>query len=264
MTAEENKLLNLIKKLDFDNFKIEYNKHLDEFDSPEFCLISELYKHYPEIDSKNELTDKIMKIREKNEKTIQNFIEVIIQDSFCFENEIIKRKHDEIIKFNSLYESIGFEYTDFIDGNNIAHMQSAGLHFNGILHMVNKNVDFNIYNGKGNNPLEVLFLESHIAFNDADSSNVKRDIAILLKPLVVESNFREPNNLFYKTIDFQIKQDKLNLDDLTLIISLYNINPMIIRLNISKYKNTLSLNKSAFTLNSISNIKKIEQNVLSF
>jgi hypothetical protein len=262
MTAEENRLLELVKNLDIENFKIEYNKHLDEFDSPEFCLITELYKHYPEINSKKELTDKIIKIRKKNEKIIQNFIDVIIQDSFCFENEVIKRKHDEIIKFNSLYESIGFEYTDFIDGNNIIHMQSAGLHFDGVLHMVNKNVDFNIYNGKGNNPLEVLFLESHTAFNDTDSSNIKKNIAILLKPLVVENNFREPNNLLYKAIDFQIKQDKINLDDLYLIINLYNINPMIVRLNISKYKKILLLNKSIFPVNAMSIIKKIEQNVL--
>lgn len=260
MKISEKNLLECAKLLDIESFKTQYTEYIEKYDSPDICLISELFKHYPSVESNENITNEIIEIRRKNEKKIIEFIDLIIKDAFSFEHQIIKRKHDEIIKFNKLYKMIGYEYADVTDGNNIIHMQSAGLNVEGMKIILLDDVEINIHNNNGHNPLDILFLDNFPAYSSKNASLLKKEIAELLILRVDGYDFKEDYNLLIQTLDFQLRDRKiLNLDDVNLIIKLFKLNPLLVRLNISKYQSWMFDNKKNFNNKSFMQLEELKK-----
>lgn len=239
MLKKENKLIKLAKDLNFKEFKPLYLEYLDEYDSPDICLISEIYKNYPKVEKESELNDIIIEKRVKNEKNILDFLTLITSNAFSFENDIIKRKHNEVIKFDILYRTIGYEYSDCLDGNNIIHMQSSGLHISGIEHLMKQDTEIDIHNNNGHNPFDILFLEHYPAYEQENAFILKRKIAKLLLPAINKEQYKSKENLniIYQIIDFQLNEYKtIIIDEIKLIIELLSINVFTVRHIISQYR----------------------------
>lgn len=231
------KLETYIKKLNVDGFKKEYEE-ITENEDIDICILSKILMHYPEVNSISELTDEIIETRKNNVVYISDMINHILLDAFCFDNSIIRKKHDEIIKFENLYDIIGWSYIDPLDGNTLSHHQVAGLHVDGINLITYKERKLNymgldIKNKNGNTPLEVMFLEEHIAFEEKNSIKQKSIILDMLLEFHEGYNFKSNDNIFFRTLFFQIVTlKKINIYELYLLIEKFNISNDFIQYNL--------------------------------
>jgi hypothetical protein len=255
----EVQLQDLARNLEFNKFKNAFDNYENKYGIPDVCLISELFKNYPSVEAKNYLNEDIIKIRNKNENKIQLFIEFLVQRGFTFEDLILKRKHDEVIKFNKLYDTIGYEYTG-IDGNNILHMQTAGLHCEGVAFLINDSADANMVNSSGYTPLELLFMEDYPSYKFESAYEDKIKMATILKEKTDIRPFTEQSNLLTDILEYQIYiNKKVNLQDLDIVSKVFNLKGLLAILNISRFYSNMLEHKNIYSENDFNNIDIIKK-----
>jgi hypothetical protein len=255
----EVQLQDLARNLEFNKFKYAFENYESKYGIPDVCLISEIFKNYPSVEAKNYLNEDIIKIRNKNESIIKLFIEFLVKSGFTFEELILKRKHDEVIKFNNLYETIGYEYAG-IDGNNILHMQTAGLHCEGVEFLINDSADANMVNNSGYTPLELLFMAEYPSYKFDSAYDDKIKIATILKEKTDIRAFTEHSNLLTDILEYQICiTKKVNLQDLDIVTKVFNLKGLLAILNISRFYSNMLEHKKIYSevdFNNINIIKK--------
>lgn len=184
-----------IKDLNEHKFFELYDEVDDPFEMPE-CLITELFKHYPEIlchDSNitsKDSTQNLDLFKQEKENIISKlnvFFEGLIERGFFFDDNILSKRYDEPMNFFKLYDAIGLDQQNSF-GNTVLHMQVRGLHYEGVEFLLKHHADPNIYNTMNQNCFEILFLDSFIAYSHENAFDKKYKIAKLLIDNNVEYN----------------------------------------------------------------------------
>jgi len=206
LLQQTEKLKEYIKDLDVSRFEELYTEIDDPYDLPE-CMVTEIFKHYPEIlCNELEITTTEFDLTEfyKNKDAIINkmnsFFDILIDNGFMFDDNILSKRFDEVIHFHRLYDSIGLDQPNSF-GNTLLHMQVRGLHTEGVKFLIEKGATLNIYNAENKNPFEILFLDQFIAYKNHKSLEKKFDIAkILIESNVDFDRFINEKGIFERTL----------------------------------------------------------------
>lgn len=247
-----------IKSLNIEEF-IKVYENLEDPYELEDCLVTEILKHYPEIlCCELEITNKNKKLNlevfnEKKEKIITKmnlFFDVLIENGFIFNDDILSKRYDEPIKFFKLYDSIGLNHKN-IFGNTILHMQVRGLHENGVELLLEKAADPNIINSENKNCFDILFLDQFIAYKNEISFNKKLKIAkMLIKKGVDKDRLVEGKNIFERTLYNSFIEnngrDKWDLENLKIIKIIMSLSDEKINKYIEELILFISNNKSFY------------------
>jgi ankyrin repeat protein len=223
-----------IKNLDIDKFFELYEEIDDPYELPE-CMVTEIFKHYPEIlCGELEVTTNDFDMegfkKTKNEIIVKMnlFFNGLIEHGFMFNDNILSKRYDEPIHFFKLYEAIGIDQPNSY-GNTILHMQIRGLHIEGVKFLLEHDADPNVFNTENKNCFEILFLDNFIAYQNDKSYDKKLEIAKLLIEHNVDFNrVINEKDIFDRTIynTFVENNGRKNwdIDNLKILKFLLNLN----------------------------------------
>jgi ankyrin repeat protein len=263
ITAE---LKTYIKELDQDKFFELYDTVDDPFEMPE-CLITELFKHYPEIlchasntTSKDSVQDLDIFQEEKQNivDKLNVFFKGLIERGFFFDDNILSKRYDEPIQFFKLYDAIGIDQQNSF-GNTILHMQVRGLHYEGVKFLLEQDADPNIFNSLNQNCFEILFLDSFIAYSHEEAYDKKMKIAKLLIDNDAEYNrVLDGKDMFERAMYFTFiennGQNNWNIDNLIILKNILNYNDEHINIYIDKLIVFITENKSMYANSTLFNL----------
>ncbi len=268
-----------IKNLNIEEFFEIYDELDDPYDMPE-CLITELFKHYPEIlcgeleITTEENFDLTAFKKSKNQIILKLnlFFEGLIERGFFFDDNILSKRYDEPIHFYKLYEAIGLDQQNSY-GNTILHMQVRGLHLEGVKFLLEKEADANVFNSLNQNCFEILFLDSFIAYKNKNSYHKKLEIAKLLIDNGVEYNrVIDEKDIFeravYHTFIENNGKREWNIDNLKILKELFDFNINKINSYVDKLIVFITENKSIYANDTLFqfdllNINKLRSSLLT-
>jgi len=215
MSELKNKLIKSCENLDFINFIKNFNEYEKKYGTLNFCLLTPILKNYSEDNRNNNIFE------------IKKFISVIIDDMFVFDDEILKKRGNEVIDFFEIYNKIGLNYSNDINGNNILHSQVKGLNYDGIKFLLEKGASPFILNNKSETPIETLFFYNYknINLSEKEIINKKEKIAfLLLNSMKKNINLNFEKKLLINTIENKINQNENYINDIFIIKNIFKIN----------------------------------------
>jgi len=247
-----------IKNLDQEKFFEVYDTIDDPFEM-EDCMITELFKHYPEIlcqesnitsEESNQDLDIFQEEKQKIVKNLNIFFEGLIERGFFFDDNILSKRYDEPIQFFQLYDAIGIDQQNSF-GNTILHMQVRGLHVEGVRFLLENDADPNVYNSLNQNCFEILFLDNFVAYSHEKAFDKKVQIAKLLMEYNVEFNrVIDGKDMFERAMFFTFiennGQNNWNIDNLKILKSILEYNEDKINVYIDKLIVFITENKSMY------------------
>lgn len=247
-----------IKNLDQEKFFEVYDTIDDPFEM-EDCMITELFKHYPEIlcqesnitsEESNQDLDIFQEEKQKIVKNLNIFFEGLIERGFFFDDNILSKRYDEPMQFFQLYDAIGIDQQNSF-GNTILHMQVRGLHVEGVRFLLENDADPNVYNSLNQNCFEILFLDNFVAYSHEKAFDKKVQIAKLLMEYNVEFNrFIDGKDMFERAMFFTFiennGQNNWNIDNLKILKSILEYNEDKINVYIDKLIVFITENKSMY------------------
>lgn len=247
-----------IKDLDYDNFVDLYTSVDDPYELD--CVVTELFKHYPEVlcsetFKTNDTFD--LELFNKTKKqivdTLNKFFEFLIENGFTFNNNILAKRFDEPIQFFQLFDAIGLEQqTDA--GNTILHMQVRGLHYEGVEFLLKNRANPNICNQFNQNCFEILFIDNFISYYTPNAFERKRKIGELLIQYGAETNrIVGDKNLFDRALyhcfvhnNGKSNWTKNDIMNLIIIKDLMKINEQQINQSLAKFLEFLEQNRHIY------------------
>ncbi len=247
-----------IKNLDYDNFVEIFSSVDDPFELD--CMITELFKHYPEVLCSETLktsSDFDMDLFNKTKTEIINkmntFFEFLIENGFTFNSNILCKRFDEPIHFFQIFEAIGLEQQTDV-GNTILHMQVRGLHYEGVEFLLENGANPNICNQLNQNCFELLFLDNFISYYTSNAFERKKKIGELLISYGAEYNrIIGDKNLFDRALyhcfvhnNGKKKWERTDVMNLIIIKELLDISESDINKSLSKFLEFLSENKHIY------------------
>lgn len=247
-----------IKNLDQEKFFEVYDTIDDPFEM-EDCMITELFKHYPEIlcqesnitsEESNQDLDIFQEEKQKIVKNLNIFFEGLIERGFFFDDNILSKRYDEPMQFFQLYDAIGIDQQNSF-GNTILHMQVRGLHVEGVRFLLENDADPNVYNSLNQNCFEILFLDNFVAYSHEKAFDKKVQIAKLLMEYNVEFNrVIDGKDMFERAMFFTFiennGQNNWNIDNLKILKSILEYNEDKINVYIDKLIVFITENKSMY------------------
>lgn len=247
-----------IKNLDQEKFFEVYDTIDDPFEM-EDCMITELFKHYPEIlcqesnitsEESNQDLDIFQEEKQKIVKNLNIFFEGLIERGFFFDDNILSKRYDEPMQFFQLYDAIGIDQQNSF-GNTILHMQVRGLHVEGVRFLLENDADPNVYNSLNQNCFEILFLDNFVAYSHEKAFDKKVQIAKLLMEYNVEFNrVIDGKDMFERAMFFTFiennGQNNWNIDNLKILKSILEYNEDKINIYIDKLIVFITENKSMY------------------
>lgn len=255
-----------IKNLDQEKFFEVYDTIDDPFEM-EDCMITELFKHYPEIlcqesnitsEESNQDLDIFQEEKQKIVKNLNIFFEGLIERGFFFDDNILSKRYDEPMQFFQLYDAIGIDQQNSF-GNTILHMQVRGLHVEGVRFLLENNADPNVYNSLNQNCFEILFLDNFVAYSHEKAFDKKVQIAKLLMEYNVEFNrVIDGKDMFERAMYFTFiennGQNNWNIDNLKILKSILEYNEDKINIYIDKLIVFITENKSMYANETLFNL----------
>lgn len=255
-----------VKNLDQEKFFEVYDTIEDPFEMPD-CMITELFKHYPEIlcqesNTTSEDSNQNLDIfKEEKQKIVENlniFFEGLIERGFFFDDNILSKRYDEPIQFFQLYNAIGIDQQNSY-GNTILHMQVRGLHLEGVKFLLENDADPNVYNSLNQNCFEILFLDNFVAYSHEKAFDKKLKIAKLLIEHNVEFNrVIDGKDIFERAMYFSFiennGQNNWNIDNLKILKSILEYNEENINTYIDKLIIFITENKSMYANETLFNL----------
>lgn len=255
-----------VKNLDQEKFFEVYDTIEDPFEMPD-CMITELFKHYPEIlcqesnttsEDSNQNLDIFKEEKQKIVKNLNIFFEGLIERGFFFDDNILSKRYDEPIQFFQLYNAIGIDQQNSY-GNTILHMQVRGLHLEGVKFLLENDADPNVYNSLNQNCFEILFLDNFVAYSHEKAFNKKLQIAKLLIEHNVEFNrVIDGKDIFERAMYFSFiennGQNNWNIDNLKILKSILEYNEENINTYIDKLIVFITENKSMYANETLFNL----------
>lgn len=255
-----------VKNLDQEKFFEVYDTIDDPFEM-EDCMITELFKHYPEIlcqesnitsDESNHDLDIFEEEKQKIVEKLNVFFEGLIERGFFFDDNILSKRYDEPMQFFQLYEAIGIDQQNSY-GNTILHMQVRGLHLEGVKFLLEHDADPNVYNSLNQNCFEILFLDNFVAYSHEKAFDKKIKIAKLLMEHNVEFNrVIDGKDMFERAMYFTFiennGQNNWNIDNLKILKSILNYNEDKINVYIDKLIVFITENRSMYANDTLFNL----------
>ena len=258
LTVITQDLKQYIKDLNENKFFELYDEIDDPFEMPE-CLITELFKHYPEIlchdsnttaEHSNQDLDSFQDEKENIITKLNVFFEGLIERGFFFDDNILSKRYDEPMHFFQLYDAIGLDQQNSF-GNTVLHMQVRGLHYEGVKFLLENHADPNVYNTLNQNCFEILFLDSFIAYSHENAFEKKIKIAKLLIDNGVEYNRNiDGKNIFERAMYFTFiennGQNTWNIENLRILKNILEYTENDINVYIDKLIVFITENKNMY------------------
>ena len=221
MSQLKSNLIKSCKELDFIQFKKNLIEYENKYGTPNFCLLTPVLENYKSNDD-----EIIFKIK--------TFISVIINDVFVFEDDILKKQGNEVIDLFEIYQKIGLDYSNDINGNNILHSQVKGLNYEGVKFLIDNGASPFVINNLLETPLETLFTHNynHLNISTEEINYIKEKIAYILIDKMkknIDLNFEK--SLIFNTVKHKIYNNECFFNDISIIKKLFNIN--FLKLNLS-------------------------------
>lgn len=224
-------LIKSIKSLNYEKFKVLYQKHEKEYGFLEFCVYSELLTVY-----------------KKRKKKINDFVLFMKDEDVYIDGNIVNFNGNEVFEFYNIFEKIGLDFQNFETGNTLIHSIVIGKNYKALEFYINSDIDIflDIENNNNLKPIDILFLENNLF----DKDFIKKAALLLNKK--TENNFSKKNNTLYKLLEKQVLNvQKLDFEIIDLLIKSFELNKLHLILNINLLINSNNDldNKDFFLIN---------------